>query len=178
MARHDPVGRLFGWVSYTLSHASRLDPYACEATEPEDRLLGTGGCWTLFDFDQTHIFSAQAGYDLPFDLGVSLQVQYVTGNPSSEYDTGIYDVDSDTYNPFQVGANNGERLPPYFQTSVRIDKLWTLRKWQLDTYVDLLNAVRGVNPEFTVYNYDYTQSAYVRGLPFIPNVGIEARVFP
>ena len=69
-------------------------------------------------------------------------------------------------------------MPPFFQTSVRFDKLWTFKRWQLETYVDLLNVVRGVNPEFTVYNYDYTESAYVRGLPFIPNIGLEAKFFP
>jgi TonB family protein len=177
MARHDPVGRLFGWVSYTLSRAARRDPY-CDDPSGEDALLGTGGCWSLFDFDQTHIFSAQAGYDLPYDIGVSAQVQLVTGNPTSELNTGIFDADSNVYNGLQVGGFNTQRLPPFFQTSLRVDRQWTFRKWQLTTYVDLLNAVRGVNPEFTVYNYDYTQSAYVRGLPFIPNIGIEAKFFP
>lgn len=180
LARHDPVGRFFGWVSYTLSRASRRDPFVCGITgeKPENRLLGTGECWYLFDFDQTHIFSAQAGYDLPRDFGISLQVQYVTGNPADEFNTGVYDADSDFYNGFRVGELNDDRLPPYFQTSLRFDKLWTFRKWQLDTYVDLLNAVRGVNPEFTIYNYDYTESAYVRGLPFIPNIGVEAKFYP
>jgi TonB family protein len=180
MARHDPVGRFFGWVSYTLSRASRKDPFECEltGTDPENTLLGSGACWYLFDFDQTHIFSAQAGYDLPRDFGISAQVQLVTGNPSTELNAGVYDADADFYNGFRVGDRNADRLPPYFQTSLRFDKLWTFRKWQLETYVDLINAVRGVNPEFTIYNYDYTQSAYVRGLPFIPNIGIEAKFFP
>jgi TonB family protein len=180
MARHDPVGPLFGWVSYTLSRASRRDPFECyeEGDQSENRLVGTGPCWYLFDFDQTHIFSAQAGYDLPFDFGISAQVQYVTGNPSSLYDTGVYDADSDFYNPFRVGARNDGRLPPFFQTSLRFDKLWTFRRWQLDTYVDLINAVRGVNAEFTLYNFDYTEAAYLRGLPFIPNIGIEAKFYP
>ncbi|MEZ4234861.1 MAG: TonB family protein [Myxococcota bacterium] len=180
MARHDPVGPFFGWVSYTLSRAARRDPYVCTEGDPSDEnlLLGTGPCWYRFDFDQTHIFSAQAGYDLPFDFGISAQVQYVTGNPASLYDTGVYDADSDFYNPFRVGQINEDRLPPYFQTSLRFDKLWTFRTWQLDTYVDLLNAVRGVNAEFTLYNFDYTEAAYLRGLPFIPNIGIEAKFYP
>jgi len=179
IARHDPVGRFFGWVSYTLSRATRRDPGECvdeEAGDPENRLLGTGPCWFPFGFDQTHIFSAQGGYDLPHDFGVSAQVQYVTGNPSTAFNAGVYDADSDFYQGFRIGGlNAGDRLPPFFQTSLRFDKLWTFKRWQLDTYVDLLNTVRGVNPEFTLYNYDFTEAAYVRGLPFIPNIGIEAK---
>ncbi|MBW1877118.1 MAG: TonB family protein, partial [Deltaproteobacteria bacterium] len=164
IARHDPVGRFFGWVSYTLSHSERKDH--------------PGDDWYLFDLDQTHIMSAQAGYTLPHDFGISGQVQFVTGNPVSVYDTGVYDVDWDAYNPFRIGAYNADRLPPYFQTSLRFDKLFTFKKWQLEAYVELLNAVRGVNPEFTIYNYDYTDYAYIRGIPFIPNIGVEAKFWP
>ncbi len=57
----------------------------------------------------------------------------------------------------------------------RLDKLWTFKRWQFESYVDLLNAIRGINPEFTAYNYDYSERAYVRGLPFIPNLGLEAK---
>ena len=180
MARHDPTGRFFGWVSYTLSRATRRDPFECfdEDSGPQNRFWGTGPCWYPFDFDQTHIFSAQAGYDLPRDFGISAQVQYVTGNPSSVFNAGIYDADTDVYSGFRVGQLNNDRIPPFFQTSLRVDRLWTFRKWQLETYVDLLNTVRGVNPEFTIYNYDFTDFAFVRGLPFIPNIGIEAKFFP
>ncbi|MCB9678902.1 MAG: TonB family protein [Alphaproteobacteria bacterium] len=161
MARHEPVGRFFGWISYTLSRSERKDG-------PDQDVY-------LFDFDQTHIFSAQAGYDLPYDFGISAQAQYVTGNPDSPYNAGIYDADADYYNGFSTGGRNTERLPAFFQTSLRLDKLWTFKTWQFETYVDLLNAVRGVNPEFRIYNYDYSDSAFVRGLPFIPNVGLEAK---
>jgi hypothetical protein len=162
--RHAPVNRFFGWVSYTLSRSERQD-------RPEQEAY-------LFDFDQTHIFSAQGGYDLPRDFSVSAQVQFVTGNPTRPFNTGVYDVDGNFYNPLALGGYNSERLPPFFQTSFRLDKLWTFRRWQLNTYVDLINAVRGVNPEFTIYNADYTESAYVRGLPFIPNIGFEVRLYP
>jgi len=161
MARHEPTGRFFGWVSYTLSRSERRDA-------PDQDVY-------LFDFDQTHIFSAQAGYDLPADFGLSAQFQYVTGNPDTPFNAGIYDADADFYNGFSTGPRNTTRLPAFFQTSLRFDKLWTFKTWQLETYVDLLNTVRGVNPEFRLYNYDYSQSAFVRGLPFIPNIGLEAK---
>ncbi len=163
IARHDKADRFFGWISYTLSKAERRD-------YPDSD-------WYPFSFDQTHILSAQAGYDLPYDLGLSAQVQYVTGNPDSKYDSAVYDADFDFYSGFRVGPYNGERLPPYFQTSLRVDKLWTFKRWQFDTYLDLINLIRGVNPELTVYSYDYSDWAYVRGIPTIPNVGIEARFY-
>ena len=73
---------------------------------------------------------------------------------------------------------SSDRLPPFVQTSLRFDKRFTFKSWQLDAYVDLLNVVRGVNPEFTLYNYDYSENAYVRGLPFLPNIGVEAKFWP
>ncbi len=164
IVRHAKTGRFFGWISYTYSRSFRRD-------RPDDD-------WIPFDYDQPHIFSAQGGYDLPFDFSISAQVQAVSGNPESKFNAGVYDVDGDYYQPFRVGSQYAERLPGFFQTSLRIDRLWTFRKWQLSTYVDLLNAVKGVNPEFTTYNYDYSGSAYVRGLPFIPNIGVEARFYP
>ena len=102
------------------------------------------------------------------------------GKPKSlcmlnDHNACFWDVDADFYNGFRIGEYNGTRLPPFFQTSLRADKLWTFKRWQLQTYVDLLNAVRGVNPEFAVYNYDFSEFAYVRGLPFIPNIGLEAK---
>ena len=163
--RHVKTKHFFGWISYTLSRSIRRDA-------PEDD-------WYSFDFDQPHIFSAQGGYDLPFDITVSAQVQFVSGNPTTPFNAGVYDVDGDFYNPFTVGDGyNSDRMPPFFQSSVRVDKLWTFKTWQLGTYVDLLNVVRGVNPEFTIYDYDYSEHAYVRGLPFIPNIGIEAKFYP
>ncbi len=161
IARHEPVGRFFGWVSYTLSRAERRDG-------PDEDVY-------LFDFDQTHILSAQAGYDLPYDIGVSAQFQYVTGNPDTPFNAGIYDADTDFYTGFSTGGRNTERLPDFFQTSFRVDRLWTFKSWQLETYIDLLNTVRGVNPEFRLYNYDFSDSAFIRGLPFIPNIGLEAK---
>ena len=163
MVRGRDLGPFYGWISYTLSKAERKDS--------ED------GKWYPFDFDQTHILVANGGLNLPFDIGISGQLQYVTGNPFTPYDSGIYDVDGNFYNQFALGSPNNERMPEYFQVSVRFDKLWTFKFWQLETYVDLINVARGVNPEIPVYSYDASEFAYVRGLPFIPNIGLEAKFF-
>jgi hypothetical protein len=162
MARHDPVGNLFGWISYTLSKSERRDH--------------VGDDWYPFDYDQTHILSVVAGYQLPYDLSLGAKVQYTTGNPTTSYEMGVYDVDQDSYQAFQSGGWNGERLPPYWAVSARIDKLFTFKSWQLLLYLDVINALHGENPEFTQYNYDYTEKTYITGLPIIPSPGFEVKV--
>lgn len=99
----------------------------------------------------------------------------MTGNPTSSYDLGIYDVDLDQYDAFSTSSYNGERLPPYWTVSLRLDKMFTFKTFQLDVYLDILNVVHGINPEFKVYNYDYTESRYVKGLPTIPGPGFELK---
>lgn len=161
LLRHAPIDRFFGWISYTLSRSERRD-------QPSED-------WYPFDYDQTHILVGTAGYKLPWDIEVSAKAEYVTGNPTTPYSLGVYDIDQDRYQAFATGAPNSERLPSYWAVSARVDKLFTFRDWQLNLYVDLLNVVHGTNPEFELYNYDYTEKSYIKGLPFIPSPGFEAR---
>jgi TonB family protein len=167
MLRHAPANRFFGWLSYTFSRSFRRDGSA-----------DSDGVWYPFDYDQPHIFSAQGGYEFPKGFSLSAQFQVVSGNPTTPFDASVYDVDGDFYNGFQTGQGNSSRLPTFVQTSFRVDKTWTFRMWQFELYLDLINAVRGVNPEATLYNYDYSESAFLRGLPFIPNLGFEMRFWP
>ena len=96
--------------------------------------------------------------------------------PASAYDGAVYDVDQDNYFPYQSGEPLAERLPPFVSLDLRVDKRYTFKRWWLETYIDLLNVVRGENPEGVQYNYDYTEEAYVRGLPFLPSIGLRAEV--
>lgn len=179
IARHEPVDRWFGWISYTLSRSMRNDHperdgadwwYGCSETpeDPED-LCG----WYRFDFDQRHILVALAGYEFPFQIRASAKVQHVTGNPYSPLDTGVYDIDQDTYDGFATGERNSEQLPPFTALDLRVERRFLFKRGRLDLYADLLNVYRGENPEFVSYNYDYTESRYIRGLPFIPSLGFE-----
>ena len=86
----------------------------------------------------------------------------------------FYDIDRDVYYPTQTAGGLSKRLPPFYALDLRVDKRWTFKRWWLETYIDLLNVVRGENPEAEEYNYDYTESTYIRGLPFIPSVGLRA----
>jgi hypothetical protein len=159
--RHDPVGKFFGWISYTLSRSERRD-------EPGDD-------WYSYDYDQTHNLVGVAGYKLPFQIEASARFQYTTGNPTTPYNLGVYDIDQDSYQGYSTAPYNSDRLPPYWSASARIDKVFTFKAWSLDVFLDLINVVHGQNPEFVVNNYDYTETAYIKSLPFIPSPGFEAK---
>lgn len=173
--KQDPINNIFGWISYTLSRSERNDYPNRTTSLAADETPGSpsSGDWYLFDLDQTHILTGVLGYQLPKDFGVSSQVQYVTGNPYTPYSGGIYDLDQDFYTGYSTATYNSERLPDYFAVNLRADKTFTFEKWQLDTYADFLNVIRGENPEFVVYNYDYTDRRYIRSLPFVPSIGFE-----
>ena len=176
IVKQDPVNNFFGWISYTLSRSERNDYPNRETDLAVDEVPGSpsSGEWYLFDLDQTHILVGVAGYQLPRDFGISTQMQYVTGNPTTPYSGGIADLDQDFFMGYSTADYNSERLPSFFAVNFRADKTFTFKTWQLDTYIDLLNTIRGENPEFVIYNYDYTESTYIRGLPFIPSIGFDA----
>ncbi|HND29363.1 MAG TPA: TonB family protein [Myxococcota bacterium] len=164
MLRHAPANNFFGWISYTLSRSERND----SPGDPE--------AWYPFDYDQTHILTLVAGYTLPWDFDLSTRFQYVTGNPYTPYEGGLFLMDSGGYIPLAGIDTNSDRMAPYYALDLRIEKLFTFKHWQLSIFSDLLNAVHGKNPEFTIYNYDYTEKDYVQGLPFFPSFGFQAEV--
>jgi hypothetical protein len=176
MIRREPIGHFFGWISYTLSNSERLDFPNFEDDELTNVRGNTDNEWYPFAFDQTHIFVALGGYQLPYGIHASARFSYVTGNPYTPYSLGIYDIDFDSYSAFQIGNVNSERMESYLALDLRIEKTWLFRSAKLDTYVELLNVVKGENPEFIDYNYDYTESRSISGLPFIPSIGFNLEV--
>jgi hypothetical protein len=113
---------------------------------------------------------------MPYGIHASGRFSYVTGNPYTPYSLGIYDIDTDRYSAFPSGDVNSKRMAPYFALDLRIEKTWLFKSAKLDTYLELLNVVKGENPEFIDYNYDYTESRSISGLPFIPSIGFNLEV--
>lgn len=155
--RHKLSNRFFGWLTYTVSRSERKD-------------FGSDK-WRRFDNDQTHILSLIASYDLPQNWSVGGRFRLVSGNLYTPIVGAAYDVNTGGY--MQVpGASNSERMPLFHQLDVRIDKRWVMRKWSLNLYLDIQNIYNRQNPEGWVYSYDFSKSARVSGLPFIPAFGI------
>ncbi len=158
LIRRKPGSQFFGWISYTLQKATRID----HPGDPE----------RLFGWDQTHILTALGTYKLPFNIEVGARFRLVTGNPATANATAVYNEQTDTYQRVASGCQLCTRLPTFHQLDLRVDKKFVFDSWILNVYLDLQNAYNRGNPEGVQYNYDATLAQYATGLPIIPSFGI------
>jgi hypothetical protein len=157
LVRHYPQNRFFGWLAYTLSRSERLNT--------------TTGEFDLYQYDQTHILTLVAGYNLPFNFDVSGRFRLATGNPFTPVVGGVYNVDDDSYEQV-FGERNSARNRTFHQLDLRVDKKFIFESWTLGLYLDVQNVYYATNQEGTRYNYDFSDSEPVSGLPIVPSLGI------
>ncbi len=159
LLRHRPSSRFFGWLAYTISRSERRD--------------SPGADYRIFQFDQTHILTAIASVRLGRGWEAGLRFRLVSGNPTTPVAGAIFNGDTGTYQQIP-GVPFSTRNPPFHQLDLRIDKTWTFRRGSFNLYLEVLNVYNNANPEGVQYNFNYTQSATVTGIPFFPNLGIRA----
>jgi hypothetical protein len=82
----------------------------------------------------------------------------------------LYDSSGNYYYPLP-GLPWSQRLPDFLQFDVRVDKRFVFQSWSLVVFLDVQNVTNRANPEGLFYNSDYTQSAYVTGIPILPALG-------
>ena len=161
LLRYKPDARFFGWVAYTLSRSERTD--------------GPGQASHVFDFDQTHILTALGSVKVGRGWQLGARFRYTTGNPYTPNVGGVMDYDSGTYAPI-AGNPFSSRLSSFQQLDLRADKTWTFKSWSLSAYLDLQNTYYRKNPEQQSYNYNYSKSSSVSGLPLLPIIGVRGEL--
>ncbi len=157
LIRQQQLGRFFGWVSYTIMRSQRKD------SPNQD--------WRLFDYDQTHVFTALGSYDLGSGFEVGVRFRYATGYPRTPVLGSYFDARTNSYEPI-FGVHNGTRIPPFAALDVRGAKRFRWGRMQGECYLDLQNVTSNQNPEEIVYNTTYTQRGYITGMPILPVLGM------
>ena len=147
-----------GWISYTFSRSTRGNAQSQE---------------TLFQYDQTHLLTLVGDVELGKNWKFSARVRYTTGNPYTPIAGSVFDADNDVYFPLR-GDLYSERIGPFFQADVRLDKKWIYNQWILTAYLDIENVTNRANPQQINYSYNYQQTATITGLPLFPTLGIKA----
>ena len=157
LLRQEQVGRFFGWISYSILRSERKD--------------GPNLDWRLFDYDQTHVFTALGSYDLGFGFDVGVRFRYASGYPRTSVTGAYFDTSTSSYEPI-FGPHNSIRIPPFVSVDVRLAKRFKIDKTDAELYLDVQNVTNHANPEEIVYNTPYTQQGYITGLPILPVLGL------
>ncbi len=146
----------FGWVAYTIMRSERRD----SENDP----------WRLFDYDQTHVLTALAAYDLGLGFEVGARARVASGYPRTPVEGAYYDSRKNRYEPL-LGDYNSDRIPTFVQLDARVAKRFDLGGSELEAYLDLQNVTNRENPEEIAYSPDYSERRYITGLPILPVLG-------
>ena len=156
LLRQELSSGFFGWVAYTILRSERKDAATSE--------------YRLFDYDQTHVLTALASYDLGRGFDVGVRGRYATGYPRTPVVSSYFDTRTASYQP-RLGPKNSIRIPDFVELDVRVSKRFKLKQSSLELYLDVQNVTNRDNPEEIAYNADYTQRRYIEGLPLLPVAG-------
>jgi TonB family protein len=158
LLRQQQIGHFFGWVSYSILRSERKNAPDLD--------------WRLFDYDQTHVFTALGSYDLGHGFDFGLRFRIATGYPRTPVILGAayQDASTGTWEP-RFGVQNSIRIPPFVALDARLAKRFKFSHSELEVYLDVQNVTNHSNPEEIVYNTDYTQKGYITGLPILPVIG-------
>ncbi len=150
---------LLAMLSYTYQRAERRD--------------APGAAWYLSPWDQTHLLTAVVGVVLPHGWEAGVRARYASGAVDPRVTGALYDADHDVAQTFVDPLHPG-RLPDYFALDVRVAKSFRAGPLRMQVVAEVLNATYHQNVESRIYSYDRRTSAYVTGLPLVPNLGLRA----
>ncbi len=159
LLRQQQLGRFFGWVSYSMLRSQRKDAPNLD--------------WRLFDYDQTHVFTALGSYDLGAGFEVGARFRFASGYPRTPVVGAVshyFDSRTSTWEPI-FGAHNSIRIPPFASLDVRLAKHFKWGHADGEAYLDIQNVTNHSNPEEIVYDPTFTQRGYITGLPVMPVIG-------
>ena len=177
LLRHEITRHFFGWISYTLSRAEQTA--ATVGNIDTNSMLGgiappANGAYYPTPFDQTHNLILIASYKLNANWEFGTRFRVVSGVPTTPIQGSVYDSDYNTYRPVE-GPLNSSRRQTFHQLDLRAEHTWYFDNFRFSAYLDIQNVYNAQNPESTVYDYRFQQSAPVRGIPFLPVVGFRGK---
>jgi TonB family protein len=156
LVRQQLWAHFFGWISYSILRSERKDSPELD--------------WRLFDYDQSHVFTALGSYDFGKGFEAGARFRFATGYPRTPVIGAYFNASTDTYEPI-FGAHNSIRIPPFVALDLRVAKRFKFGKTELELYLDVQNVTNHQNPEEIIYNTNYTQKNYITGLPILPVIG-------
>ena len=102
-------------------------------------VTASGEPYRFYSFDQTHVATLAASYNLTPTWEFGAKWQYRTGNPYTPVEEAKPPVRSKKrktylYVPIYAETNSG-RLPPYHRLDLRVSKTFQFKRWKLGIFL-------------------------------------------
>ena len=146
-------GKLTGWTSYSYAHS----------------LKEFQGLEYYTNWDRRHVFNILASYNLDSgkrwnkNLSVNLNWTFQTGQPYTPilgyYIEQLPGEPNFRYEPIP-GDRNSARYPSYHRLDIGLSKLWQFKNFDLEFFVQVINAYNRKN----IFRYNYTAGNTYNGL--------------
>lgn len=149
-------GDLFGWFSYGLSLAKRKE------YEDEDE--------HYFDFDQRHILSLVANYNLSEKWQLGIKWRYASGRPLTPLASAAYDSTVGWIPTW--GEPNTDRYPDYHRLDVRVLRDFEFKGLKGTLFLELFNLYNQKNVVFYQWYMDFSAREEFVLFSFLPVAGV------
>lgn len=156
LLRREISARWYGWISYSRSRSRELS--------------APGQTWLPTAYDQPHVFTMLAAFRPSTQVEFSGRLRVASGNPTAPVISSSFDADSGNYVPKRQPFGQ-DRLPTFVQLDFEINNIWSADLYRLSLYLDFQNVLNRRNSEILVYDYRFTQSDSIHGLPFLASIG-------
>ncbi|MFI3286857.1 MAG: TonB-dependent receptor [Rikenellaceae bacterium] len=131
---------LFTSYTYCVSKYAKLD----EDFQPTDTYVST-------NWDYRHLFNILLSIDLGKGWEIGTRWRFAGGAPYTPYDldlsSSVSSWNTNLEPVLDYSLYNSERLEPFHQWDIRVDKTWYFDRWSLGLYLDVQN----------LYNYSYLE---------------------
>lgn len=149
-------GNLFGWFSYGLSLAKRKE------YDNEHRYY--------FDFDQRHVLSLVANYNLSEKWQLGIKWRYASGRPLTPLASVVYDSTQGWIPTW--GEPNSDRYPDYHRLDVRVLRDFEFKGFQGTFFLELFNLYNHKNVVFYQWYMDFSAREEFVLFSFLPVAGV------
>ncbi|QMU28078.1 TonB-dependent receptor [Adhaeribacter radiodurans] len=116
---------------------------------------GTNGQYVSSSWDYRHLISGLLGKKLPRNWELGAKYRFAGGAPTTPFDL---EASQRNYGSLGVGILdysrlNSDRLRPFSQFDIRVDKKWNFNKFTFDLFLDIANVLGSKTPGYDRYTF-------------------------
>lgn len=148
-------GRAYGLEFYLQKKLTQSVFSVLSYTYVVSEFAGTNGKYLPSSWDYRHLLSGLFGKKLPKNWEFGAKYRYAGGAPATPFDLV---ASQRNYGTLGVGLLdysrlNSERLRPFSQLDVRLDKKWNFNRLTIDLFLDIANVLGSKTPGYDRYTF-------------------------